>query len=229
LYVWLCTAFVVWSVLLWPAVLEFRAQLVVQLVERRWESSRPVDVVWVAGVATGVVAARRLDAPAPARLWALSGFVERSPLLGPWLHDLLTSVLADLHLGFPHTKSAWYRKSLVASVEALAGCRCAAEALEVVALLPVVRSTLSSPRSAHRAADLADAVAIARALGDDSDLARLCVALAPSWTGTSSELLDAAKALLAPNSDGLNGAEAARAQISLSDAPSSFIASPTQV
>ncbi len=228
LYVWLCTAFAVWSVLLRPSVLELRAQLVVQLVERRWESADPVVAVWVAGVMTGVVASRRLDAPAPARLWALSGFADRSPLLGPWLHDLLTSVLADLHLGFPHTKSSWYREALVGSAEALAGCRCAREALEVVLLLPSVRSSSSSPRSAHRADDLADAVAVAQALGDDSDLARLCVALASSWSGTSSELLDAAKALRAPTLDGSTVHEATRAQVSLLDGLSSFKASATR-
>ena len=200
-YVWLCAAFSVWAVLLRPLVLELRAQWVVNLVERRWESSDPVVASWVAVVMVAVVSARRLDAPAPTRLWALSGFAERSPLLGPWLHDLLTSVLADIHIGYPFVKSSWYRDSVLSSVEALAVCRCAAEALEASALLPVGRPDASAPRPGRRADDLEVAVEVARAFGDNKQLARLCVALAPSWVGTPAELVAAARALLAPAFD----------------------------
>jgi hypothetical protein len=204
-YVWLCAAFSVWAVLLRPLVLELRAQWVVSLTERRWESSDPAVASWVAVVMVAVVSSRRLDAPAPARLWALSGFSERSPLLGPWLHDLLTSMLADVHIGFPYVKSVWYRDALLSSTEELAMCRCVSEALELAALLPVGRSDVSSPRPGGRADDLKLAVGVARAFDGDTQLARLCLALAPSWVGTPEELVAAGRALLAPADGVIDG------------------------
>lgn len=212
LYVVLCAAFLVWVVLLRPAFLEWRAQCVVQLVERRWESADPVVAVWVAGVLVRTMAKGRLVTPAPSRLWALSGFADRSPLLGPWLHDVLIGVLADVHMGFPYVRSKWYNDALVAAVEELASSDLAAPAVEVASVLPAPPLFVGAPQPAspsaypspemvrvgRRAEVLASAADIATGFAADREVARLCVGLAPSWTGSPSELLEAVRALLYP-------------------------------
>jgi hypothetical protein len=202
LVVSLCAAFVVWVVLLRPVLLEFRAQLVAQLVERRWRSSDRDTAVWVASIMVDAVSSGRLEKTAPTRLWALSAFSEDSPLLGPWLHTLLTGVLVDLHLGIPHVRSAWYKDELLASTARLAVSCCAAEALEVVAQLPFVHPGQPPGRHGRRADDLELAASVAECLGEDRELARLCVALAPSWLGSPSDLVEAARALLGGSAGG---------------------------